>query len=108
MSKKLRLEELKEAKLKLMRMYVINPNKYANTINWVDKRIGQVTGVLLVLLILFVGGCKAGFGLGADVSAYYPNIPNKLEDPAESRRQATVHTTSMKRNNRLPMVKGGN
>lgn len=69
MSKQLRLEELKEAKLKLMRMYAINPIKaYADTINWVDKRIGRIMGVLLVLLILFVGGCQTFKGALGDTA----------------------------------------
>lgn len=58
--------------------------------------------VLLCLCLMF-GGCNAGFGLGVDGSLFYPNVPGKFEDPAESRRQTTQHTTNMARNN-LPLV----
>ena len=60
---------------------------------------------LLCLLLIIIGGCSLGVGMGADASLYYPNIPGKFEDPAPSRGQSTQHTTGMARNN-LPMIGG--
>lgn len=59
----------------------------------------------IVLISILLCGCTAGIGVGADASFFYPNIPGKLKDPAESRNQTTQHTTGMARNN-LPMVGG--
>ena len=70
------------------------------------RMVQRIEAGILICLLLIFAGCHAGAGVGVDIAAYYPNIPNKLEDPAESRKQSTQHTTGMARNN-LPMVLEG-
>ena len=86
--------------------------EYEKAVNHCDKITARITekakrmGLLIILLgLLLISGCTAGAGIGLDGSLFYPNIPGKLKDPAESRNQTTQHTTSMARNN-LPMVGG--
>ena len=88
--------------------------RYRNTAKHMVKRLEAGVLVCLLLLIL-LGGCSAGVGVGADCDIFYPEkewvnadgTSGKFGDPAESREQVTRHGVSMQRNN-LPTIGGSN
>lgn len=66
---------------------------------------------IVFLMIVVLSGCHVGAGVGADFSAYWPEIKTakggEFGDPDESRKQTTQHTVGIASHNGLPMVGGG-
>lgn len=99
---------------------------FARAVNHCDRLTARITArkkrclrffaLLLCLCFMFIGGCSAGVGVGADYDIYYPKkewvkadgTSGKSDDPAGSRKQATRHGVSMQRNNELPRIGGSN